>query len=265
MGTIKKNDNKSYSAEVYVGRDVDGKKLRKFITRDSLRECKNAVRELEEEVKNKTLNNLSSMKMSDYMDKWLEINKPLLAPTTIKGYKMYIDRHFKPAFETMRVNQVTDMHIKQYIADKINSKLSTTTIRKHFFTLSKILHDALKTKSPCIDIKPPKNAEFKPTIPTQAEFNAIYETFKEISIEDEAIILLAGWCGLRRGEIFALKWNDLNEKEGTIRIDEAVALEEDGYQFEFKNPKSHNGIRTIAAPDYVIDLLKEIKSDKPKD
>jgi len=39
MGTIKKNDNKSYSAEVYVGRDVDGKKLRKFITRDSLREC----------------------------------------------------------------------------------------------------------------------------------------------------------------------------------------------------------------------------------
>ena len=164
----------------------------------------------------------------------------------------------------MKVSQITDMHVKQYIAAKIKAKLSTTTIRKHFFTLSKILYDALKSKSPCIDIKPPKNAEFKPTIPTEAEFNNIYAAFKEISIEDEAIILLAGWCGLRRGEIFALKWNDLNEKEGTIRIDEAVALEEEGYQFDFKEPKSHNGIRTIAAPNYLIDLLKTIKQSKAK-
>lgn len=264
MATIKKNQNKTYSAEVYVGRDSDGKKLRKFITRDSMKECKNAVRELEEEVKNKTLNNLSMMKMSDYMDKWLDINKPLLAPTTVKGYKMYINLHFKPAFGAMKVSQITDMHIKQYIADKIKAKLSTTTIRKHFFTLSKILYDALKTKSPCIDIKAPKNAEYTPTIPTEAQFNAIYQTFKNISKEDEAIILLAGWCGLRRGEIFGLKWDDLNEKDGTIRIDEAVALEEEGYQFELKDPKSHNGIRTIVAPDYLMDLLKSMKQSIPE-
>lgn len=263
MASIKKNANGTYSGTVYVGRDSNGKMLRKYVTRDGLKECKDAVRELETEVANKSLNNLSLMKMSDYMDKWLEINKPLLSSTTVKGYKMYIDHHFKPAFGKMKVNQITDMHIKEYLADKL-STLSSTTVRKHYFTLSKILYDALKTKSPCIDIKPPKNAEFKPCIPTEEEFNKIYVAFKEISIEDEAIILLAGWCGLRRGEIFALKWNDINEKEGTIRVDEAVALEEEGYQFDYKQPKSHNGIRTIAAPDYLIDLLKSIKAEKPK-
>jgi integrase len=264
MATIKKNDNGTYKATVYVGRDSNGTMLRKFATRNSLKECKKAARELESQVESKSLNNLSMMKMSDYMDKWLEINKPLLAPTTVKGYKMYIKLHFKPAFGTMKVNQITDMHIKQYIADKLKGKLSSTTVRKHFFTLSKMFYDALKTKSPCVDIKAPKNAEFTPTIPTEAEFNEIYLAFKKIGIEDEAIILLAGWCGLRRGEIFALKWNDLNEKDGTIRIDEALALEEEGYKFEFKDPKSHNGIRTIAVPDYLIDLLKTIKQSKPK-
>ena len=264
MANIKKNGNGTYSATIYVGRDANGKMLRKYVTRNGLKECKIAARELENEVENKSLNNLSMMKLSDYMDKWLEINKPLLASTTVKGYKMYINHHFKPYFGTMKVSQITDMCIKQYIANKIKEKLSTTTIRKHFFTLSKMLYDALKGKSPCIDIKPPKNGEFKPIIPTEAEFNTIYETFKKISIEDAAIILLAGWCGLRRGEIFALKWDDINEILGTIRIDEAVALEEVGYKFNFKQPKSHNGIRTIAAPDYLISLLKSIKQTKPK-
>lgn len=263
MGSIKKNSNGTYSGTVYVGRDSNGKMLRKYVTRDSLKECKNAVRELEEEVASKSLNNISMMKVSDYMDKWLEINKPLLSSTTVKGYKMYIEHHFKPSFGKMKVNQVTDIHIKEYMANKL-STLSSTTVRKHYFTLSKIFYDALKIKSPCIDIKPPKNAEFKPSIPTEDEFKLIYNAFKEISVEDEAIILLAGWCGLRRGEIFALKWDDINEKEGTIRVDEAVALEEDGYQFDFKQPKSHNGIRDIAAPDYLMELLKTIKAHKPK-
>lgn len=265
MAYIKKNKNGTYSATVYVGRDSNGKMLRKYITRYGLKECKDAVRELEEEVSNKSLNNLSLMKMSDYMDKWFEINKATIAPTTRKAYKIYIDHHFKPFFGTMKVNKITEMHIKEYISIKLTKdELSSTTVRKHFFTLSRMLRDALKGKSPCLDIKAPKNAEFKPSIPTEKEFDTILNAFKEISIEDECIILLAGWCGLRRGEIFALKWDDLDETEGVIKIDEAMALEEEGYEFEIKDPKSHNGIRTIVIPDYLMDELKSLKLNRPK-
>ena len=264
MASIKKNPNGSYSATVYVGRDINDKMVRKYVTASSLKECKAKVRVLEEDIENRSLNNLGNARMSAYMDKWLDVNKGGLASTTVKTYKLYIDVHFKEFFGTMKVSQVTDMHIKEYISIKLKT-LSSTTVRKHFFTLSRIFKDALKNKSPCLDIKPPKNADTKPTIPTEEEFDKIYETFKAISLEDEAIILLAGWCGLRRGEIFALKWNDIDEEEGTIRIDEAVALEEEGYSFELKEPKSNNGIRTIASPDYLIDLLKRIKQEIPKD
>lgn len=260
MASIKKLPNGTYQATVYVGRNSDGKMLRKYVTKDTLKECKAAAREIEDEIESKSLNNLSMMKMSTYMDKWFEINKPLLAETTRKAYKIYIDHHFKPFFDNMKVNQITDMHIKKYISDKLEKeKLSSTTVRKHFFTLSRMLYDALKSKSPCIDIKAPKNAEFTPAIPTEKEFKQIYKVFKKISKEDELIILLAGWCGLRRGEIFALRWNDIDEKQGMIRVDEAIAVQEEGYKYNFKKPKSHNGIREIVAPDYVIDLLKEIK------
>lgn len=254
MASIKKMSNGKYQATVYIGRDENGKVLRKYITRDGWKECRDAARELEEEVANKNLNNLSMMQMDAYMDKWFEVNKVRLAPTTRKEYKRYIDKHFKPFFKKDKVHQVTEMNIKEYIAEKLEY-LSSTTVRKHFFTLSSIFYDALKTKSPCIGIKAPPNAPYTPYIPSEAEFQEIHDVFRKISLEDEIIVLLAGWCGLRRGEIFAIKLDDINEDEGTIKIDEAVALKEKGYKFEFKQPKSVNGIRTIAVPDYLMELI----------
>lgn len=265
MANIRKLKNGSYQATIYVGRDKDGKMIRKYVTKDSFPECKAAARVIEQQVYEKTLTNLTNMKMPTYMDKWLEVNKAFLSPTTIKAYTTYINTHFKkyPAFEKSKVCQVTEMQVKEYLSKKLET-LSPTTVRKHFFTLKKIMYDALKTKSPCADIKPPQTGDFKPTIPTSDEFEQIHQVFKSIGLQDEIIILLAGQCGLRRGEIFALKWDDIDEKEGSITIDEAVALKEEGYEFEFKQPKSHNGIRTIVAPDTLIELLKQWKSERPK-
>jgi len=261
MASIRKLKNGSWQAAIYIGRDSNNKQLFKYITRKSERECKAAAREYEQQLYNKTIGNIPNMKVSDYMDKWLEIESPNLASTTIYTYRLYINYHFKPYFGNMKLEQVTDMHIKEYLALKLKD-LDTTTARKHFFTLKKIFYSALKGRSPCLDIKPPKMGDYKPSIPTEEEFKEIWNCFRSYGLDMEIIILLAGWCGLRRGEIFALKSNDINEKEGTITIDEAVALAEDKYEYEYKPPKSKNGIRTIVVPDYLMELLKKYITSK---
>ena len=76
--------------------------------------------------------------------------------------------------------------------------------------------------------------------------------------KDEPIILLAAWCGLRRGEIFALKWNDINQTTGTLTIDESYCIDED-CKYTDKRPKSENGVRTVLVPEYLLGLLAEIK------
>lgn len=78
-------------AGVYIGRDSNGKILRQYITKPTLKECKKAARELEEEIELKSLNNYSRMKMSDYMSIWFEANKKLIAPTTARAYKMILN------------------------------------------------------------------------------------------------------------------------------------------------------------------------------
>lgn len=264
MASIKKIDKDTWKVTVYVGRGPKGEVLREYATARTEAEAKKIARELEDEVEKGKLTNVSKMKMADWMDKWLEINKPLLSSTTIKAYSLYIETHFKMAFKGMRVSDITDLHVKAYIADKL-LELSSTTVRKHFYTLQKILKDALKHNSPCIGIKAPKNSEFKPTIPTEEEFNQIRQAFAEIGPEHEAVILLAGWNGMRRGEIFALKDDDIDAQNGYVRVDEALALAEDDYRYEVKDPKSSNSKRDIATPDYLIDLLQRIaKANKAK-
>ena len=261
MASIRKNSNGTYTATVYVGRDANDKMLRKYVTRPGLKDVKAAARELEEDVAARDLSNVSVMKISRYMDAWLDINRPMLAPTTVKFYKGYVENHFKPFFGRLRVSQVTDMHIKAYIAEKMPD-LSPTTVRKHFFTLQKMFRDALKHKSPCLGVKPPKPSDFKPVVPTENQFDNIHKIFVNAGAEYEAAILLAGWCGLRRGEIFALKWDDIDEENGYIRVDEAMALKEDEYVFELKDPKSSKGIRKVPAPEGLIEKLVTIRQGR---
>lgn len=256
MASIKKLKNGSFQATISVGRDNNNKQILKYITRQTERECKAAAREYEQQLYNKTMGNIPNMKVSTFMDKWVEIVSPSLASSTIRTYEQYITGHFKPYFGNIRLEQVTELFIRAYIAEKLKY-LSPTTVRKHFFTLKKIFYDALKLRSPCRDITPPETNYFKPSVPTDKEFKQIWDCFKSYGMMFELTVLLAGWNGMRRGEIFALKPNDINFKEGDIRVDEAIAMAREGYSFEFKLPKSKNGIRTIATPDYAIKLLKK--------
>jgi integrase len=258
MASIRKNKSGTYTATVYVGRDESGKQLRQYITRQTWHECREAAIELESEIVSRTLTNMAGYRVSDYMDKWLEANRGMMAPSTYQTYRIYVNKHFRPFFKRLRVRDVTEMHIKQYITEK-QKTLASIYVRKHFFTLSKMFRDALKHKSPCAGIRAPAIDEYKPRVPSEKEFEKIHEAFKEVGLEEEIIVLLAGWCGLRRGEIFGLRLDDPDFRSGKIKIDEAVAIQAESSRFAHKKPKSANSIREVAAPDYLMGLLWEQK------
>jgi integrase len=126
--------------------------------------------------------------------------------------------------------------------------------------LRRILEDALKGKNPMRDIKIPAIKEYKPHVITSKEFQIIHDRVK--GTDKEMIILLAAWCGLRRGEIFALKWNDIDWNNNLIRIDESRCISEEGYID--KDTKSKNGMRQIAAPEYLIGLIEKYRLSQGK-
>ncbi|MCL1789980.1 MAG: site-specific integrase [Peptococcaceae bacterium] len=247
---------KAWQAQIYLGYDERGKQVKKYVNRPTQKEAREAAKALEKKYgSNKNYGTLK-MKFGDYADEWIALNRSRLAPSTVVLYVGYVKNHFKPAFGSMRLDQITELHIRRWMARKLETHVQNTA-RKLFFILREMLHDVLKDGTPCKDIQPPPKGKHKPYIPTEEEFEKMRKDVK--GTKYEIIILLAAWCGLRRGEIFALEWNDINWANGTIKIDEALSISE-GEGYVAKDPKSDNGFRGIAVPDELMALLQEWRS-----
>ena len=259
MASIKKRPNGTYQATVYTGRDSDGKPLKpEYVTRATLKECKAAARVIEQEIEDRNYSNIPNMSLEAWIEKWLELNKERLSPSTFSLYKTYLKKHYKPFFGAIKLNKLTEVKIKEFINLKLKT-LTHSSTRRMMSALRVILHDAMKQKSPARDIKLPLEEKYTPRVLTEKEMEQIHNATK--GTRDEPIVLIAAWCGLRRGEIFALKWDDIDWDKGTVRVDESYCVTDEGIYID-KLPKSENGLRTVAVPDYLLDLLEKMKKAK---
>ncbi|MCX8129390.1 MAG: site-specific integrase [Clostridia bacterium] len=275
MAHVRKLKNGTFQAAVYVCTSAEldkhgkPKKIYEYITCDSEKECKSKARELETDIENRTYSSLGKMKFDAWANKWIDINFVDYSKPCVKGkikastqvsYKMYIETHFKPFFGRLYLREIQEMHIKEYISKKLKYGLSPTTVRKHFYLLNAILYDALKVKNPCRDVEPPKAKKYTPHVLTEAEFELFHAAFK--NTWDEIPLLLGAWCGMRLGEIFCLKWGDIDKDNCMITIDETRAISEFGYIDD--DPKSERGMRTIPISQKIIDLLEARRTQQEK-
>ena len=68
---------------------------------------------------------------------------------------------------------------------------------------------------------------------------------------------VAGAAGLRRGELMALQWDDLNFKTGVLNVNKQV-YDVRG-QLQINTPKTKNSVRKIVLPPAVVAVLQEYK------
>ena len=270
MASITKQANGSYRAVIYVGRDADGKMLRESVTRPTRKAVADEARKIEQRVKDGNLNDVASMTLEAYLNKWLDVNCPSLAPTTAKAYRMYTRLHIIPALGKIRLEKLAPLNMQKYFADKLKLGLTTNTLLKHYWFLSRALREALRHNSPLIGVKPPVPVDFDPKVLMEADFHKLWEILQGTPLE--LPFLLGAWCGLRLGEIGALKWNDMATavvpvvEGGTaamkerliLNIDESMSIEEIGGKYTTKGPKSKRGKRTIIAPEAVRALIEKL-------
>lgn len=254
MASFRKTPQGSYQATIYVGRDGD-KILREYLTRPTLKECKAAAREREQEIEDGNYTSVGNAKVITLIKEYIDLNRGRLAPSTVATYLLYLRAHYEPYFKNKKARDLQEIDIRKFMAHQLEA-LSVTTVRKHVSVLNKILEERMKNRNPGRFVKLPKKTRYVPRIPTDDEFLAIHEVFRGIGLREEIIVLLAGWCSLRRGEIFALKPDDVFKKRQMIRINECYAIDE-FYDYNDKDPKSANGFREVAVPKYLMDRLQE--------
>ena len=195
-----------------------------------------------------------------------------MAPKTLQVYRYMMEKHIKPALGACRIGELRPLHITEYYNQKLESGrlngkigLSPQSVRHH----DRLLNVALKCARRLNRIlrNPPEDIA-KPTVPPREI---------EILNDQQATALLAAVAGtrlyapvflvlrtgLRRGEILALRWTDLDLSRGTVTVQQS--LEQTKAGLRFKSPKSKRSRRTVTLPNVAVEVLREHKREQAEE
>lgn len=271
-GGVRKRSNKwYYYFDLGI---VDGK--RKKVERvggNTKKEAEKALREALNEYENSGIVfEESNISLSDYLDFWYKEYVLLNCKyNTQESYRINIEKHIKPKLGVYKVKALTPAILQSFINKKYKENYSQNTLQ----VLKNILHRSLKSavypykhirENPMQYVSIPKTKtkteSNKVKTITLDEFNQILNIFPQDSFQ-RIVLLIGFYTGMRRGEIIALTWDDINLDNKTITVKHTLIKKKNGI-FELSQPKTESSCRTIFTGDTLIRLLKEHKLHQKK-
>jgi integrase len=180
------------------------------------------------------------------------------APLRPRVRELYTDQlrlHILPSLGALELGQIRPARVRGWYADLLANGVGQSTAAKCYRLLRAILNtarqDGLIAANPCtIEGGGVERAPERPTL-TPAQVAALIEA---IEPRLTAAVLLAAYCGLRRGEILALRQNDIDLLHGQLRIHSQHQQLKDG-TLVVGDPKSDAGRRRVVLPKALVPVL----------
>ena len=270
-GNIRKRKDGRWEGRYTAGRDpVTGKPIYKNVLAKTQKECKEKLAQAIE--KNVKVDVVRSGKytVAEWVRLWFETySKPSIREQTAYYYNNYIEKHIVPGIGSIKLDKLTTLQIQQFY-NKLKTSgrvqryehielkdkgLSNRFIRGVHGVLNSALEQAVKewliTANPAEGCKLPKieKKEMKVLLPEQ--IGAYLQEANKRGLLPAYYLELTS--GLRRGELLALLWTDLDVENMTISVTKQV--NRINGQLKVSQPKTSNSIRTIPIPKQAVDLL----------
>ena len=190
----------------------------------------------------------------EYAAAW--ITERELTTTTRQLYGSLLRHHLEPSFGALNVAEISPPLVRRWRADKLAGGTGPTTVAKAYALLRAIMGtavaDLLIRRNPCT-IKGASTVH-TPERPT-ATVQEVYDLASAIQARYRVLVLMAGFLGLRWGELIGLHRRDIDLDHAAVRVRRSVAELNNG-QREIKAPKSAAGKRTVAIPAAIVPDLR---------
>lgn len=256
---ITKLKNGNYSTRIYVGKK-DGKSVTKRVTAPTPKALRKLVTEIQLQMHLRaSLPTPTSITFGEAFDNFLEIRENVLSPSTMSGY-LSIRRCAFQRFMNMEINDITEQMLQAEVSS-MASKLSFKTISIRTALFIQVMAEYRReAKNWRIKMPPKKKVSLR--IPTRNEVDALvsYCAATKRYNEYQLPIMFGAFCGLRRGEIVALTYDDIDIKNKSVRISKSIVHTPDN-EFIPKTPKSYAGNRTVPLTNSMMDLINERKKE----
>jgi len=267
-GTIYRTPSGRWRGLLVIGRDPETGKLRRVsISGRTRQEVATKLAEIMTQKEKGLLVEPSRMTVAQWLDVWLEnYKRPVLRPRTFDSYQMMLRAHIKPAIGEIQLQDLRPDHL-QALYNGMMRRVSNRTTRYAHMIIRQALQQALRNNLVVRNVadiaNPPreKKPEIKPLTPDQ--LNRFLGAIKDDRLQPAYWLMLQ--TGLRRGELLALTWDDidwenslLHVRKSLLRINTPEGPEKTA--IIITEPKTPASKRTVPLAQETLDLLRKWKS-----
>ena len=206
--------------------------------------------------------------VATWLRTWYELYaKPNVRTATANRYQLIIEQYTVPRIGCVKLKKLTTRHLQKLYKELLESGrihvgksqdkgLSTTTVHSVHLMLHCALDRAVKERliprNPCEDCIVPKPRKLDMKILPPEHMKAYLEAAEQRGLLPMFYLELVS--GLRKGELVALRWDDLDIQQRTISVSKQYVRNPDG-SLELTRPKTENSVRLVSIPQAAVDML----------
>jgi integrase len=163
-------------------------------------------------------------RLDDYATSWMKSRTLAVKPSTARTYAEILDCHVMPALGDFFLDKITDKDVREWhvgLAGKRAAATANNALRMLKMVMSDGCADFNLARSPAERVRaiPLRHApDDDPNILSPEELGKVLGEFGRSEAGDYPLALTLALTGLRFGEATALKWGDVREEEGQIRV-----------------------------------------------
>jgi integrase len=221
---------------------------------DAIKKKNDALRELERG----TLATGGRRRLGEYLEDWLEnTHKNKLRVGTYVNYKKKV-RYIVDGLGDVWLQKLTPEHVQDFLQKKLDEGLSSKTVHEIHGVLRVALKKAVRwgivSRNVCDLVDPPVIVS-REAVPLSVEqARALVKHVRGHRLE--VLLAMAVVTGMRRGELLALHWSDIDFDRRRLLVLHSVDYVA-GYGYVVGEPKTTAGKRWISLPAFLVDMLRQ--------
>ncbi|GHP00735.1 site-specific integrase [Reticulibacter mediterranei] len=201
------------------------------------------------------------MRVEHFLQQWLASQMTMLRARTLERYTQLVNRHLLPVLGQLSLQQLTPQHLLTLYTQKTQEGLSPSTVNLLHTVLHRALKDAVRwnllSTNVCDTVPPPKRARHEIRPLTIEQIQQFITAMHGHPLEP--LFLLAITSGMRRGELLALHWSDLDLASGMLQV-RRIFSRVPGNQYCEAEPKTAKSRRSIVLTTVAKEALQQLRS-----
>jgi len=251
---------------------VTGKRRQKSQTvKGTKRDAERTLREVLLSLEQGSYVKPNKISLGELLRQWLKDYASMnTTDRTQESYTSIIERHLIPALGKISLIDLQAQNIQSYYAKKLaegradgKGGLSPRSVVYHHRILSKALDYAVKmglvVRNVAKVVEPPRVARVTMQTLSPEEVSRFLDVARDTDYYVYFATLL--YTGLRRGELLALRWRNLDLGSGKLSVVETAYKLGNG-RYRIKEPKTPQSRRTVILPPSLVELLKVYRFDQ---